>query len=129
MTIPIPIISSLAVVFYVGAITLHVLTIVKVVPHQWINGGRSPSYEDQAKQSKTSIIVLIVGLLFVLAGILFPAFRTTLVHVIVVSMFTLMWSFGTVMQLLGTPFERYGVVWLNLIGAVSHVLLVLLYFN
>ncbi len=123
------IIFTMAFVFYAAAIGIHLLTLANVIPFTSINGGRSASFKAQAKQSRASIAVLILGGIVVLVGLLVPNVRETIVYLIVVGLLASMWTAGTVLQLLGTRFERYVVVWINLIGAVSHIALVVSFFR
>lgn len=119
---------SLAIVFYVCAILIHFLVIRKKIPFQFVNGGRSTSYEAQARQSKASVIILCIGLVYIILGITLPTLRKTILYMILSLLLGLLWLFGTVMQLLGTKFERYYLSWLNLIGTVAHINLALIYF-
>jgi hypothetical protein len=123
------VIFILAYLFYIGAILVHVFVISKVLPYHLINGGRSASYEVQVKQSIMSIVILGLGIVYVSIGFLIPQFKRSIVFMILSFILALFWLLGTVMQLLGTKFERYYISWINLVGVISHVLLALIYFS
>ncbi|QMS85745.1 hypothetical protein [Candidatus Xianfuyuplasma coldseepsis] len=127
MILPTSIIFILASLFYILSIGTHVLVLMKKIPFQDVNGGRSSSFEEQKKQSQVSIVVLGVLFVYVLSAKVFPAFRTRVIYLIASSLLALFWLLGTVMQLLGTRFEKRIMVWINVIGLISHIELVLLY--
>ena len=129
MFLPEVMIFVLAFLFYIGGIGIHILTIRKIIPYTLINGGRSESYDAQAKQSYISIVVLMIGLIYVFCGLLFPSFKRSVFFMVISFILALLWLLGTVMQLLGTKFERYFVSWLNIIAVLSHIELTLIYFN
>lgn len=89
----------------------HALVILKVIPYTWINGGRSVSYEAQKKQS-------IIGIIALLANIAFFLVASNIISVdmgsmgnkiidIILWILAILFMISTVMQLLGTKFERY----------------------
>ena len=129
MFIPELLIFVLAFLFYTGGILVHVMTISKVIPFNQINGGRSENYEAQSKISKASIAILLIGILYVLCGLIFPSFKRSVIFMIFSFILSFLWLIGTIMQLLGTKFERYYLSWLNIIGVVSHVGLAIIYFT
>jgi len=129
MFLPEILIFLLAILFYMGGVLIHIFTITKVIPFNYINGGRSESYEVQAKQSKISIFILLIGALYVLLGMLFPSFKKSIAFMVLAFILALLWLLGTIMQLIGTKFERYYLSWVNLIGVLSHVELALIYFS
>jgi hypothetical protein len=114
--------------FYVLSIMIHILVIQKVIDYTLINGGRSESYEAQKKQSISSIILLIIFAIFISITMFIPTFRTSLLFFIILIILSFFWLLGTVLQILGTKFERYFLVWLNLFGLVTHIFLALSYF-
>lgn len=129
MFIPDNMIFGLALVFYIGAAVIHVLTINRVIPFNYINGGRSESYEAQVKLSQVSLIILIFGFMYIVFGMFFPVFKRSIVFMIISFLLAILWLFGTIMQLIGTKFERYFVSWLNLMGVISHIELALIFFS
>mgnify|MGYP001545650864 CR=1 FL=1 len=120
--------APLAIVFYAGAILIHILTIRKIIPYDLVNGGRSKSYEYQKKQSASSIVILFVALLFVLFSVIYPEFKKSIIYVILAFTLTAMWFLGTILQFMGTAFERLYLSWLNIAGFISHLGLALLHF-
>lgn len=98
----------LAVAMVVLTIIGHGLVVLKVVPYTWINGGRSISYESQKKQSLLGIIVLIMIIPFLLiaSNIVTVTIGDSIINIMlwVVVVFLVI---STIMQLLGTTFERY----------------------
>jgi hypothetical protein len=116
----------LAILFYILVVLVHVLIIKKVIPHTLISGGRIASFEKQAKISRSSIFIALLGLFFVLLGYLSPSIRKTLIYSILAFILSAFWIFSLVMQLLGTKFERYVMSMVVLLGVLSHVSLALL---
>ncbi|MEE4662261.1 MAG: hypothetical protein V2J89_17460 [Halieaceae bacterium] len=118
----------LAFIFYILSILIHVLVIKKVIPYHYVNGGRSTSYEEQKDVSVKSIAVLLVLFLFVIIGLVFPSTKESFLYMIIGFTLTAFFMFGTIMQLLGSPFERYLVSIINLLGVLAHLGLALHYF-
>ena len=127
--IPIQITYSFAFLFYISIFLIHVLVLNKNISFKLVNGGRSKNFKEQQKQSQVSILIVVVIFLYVFGTMLFPSFRGTIVFLVITSLLVLLWLLGTVMQLLGTKFEKRVVVWINLIGLFSHVLLLISYFE
>lgn len=127
--IPIQVAYSFAFLFYISVFMIHVLVLNRKISFKLVNGGRSKNFKEQQKQSQASILVVVVIFLYVLSTMLFPSFRETIVFLVITSLLVLLWLLGTVMQLLGTKFEKRVVVWVNLIGLFSHVLLLISYFE
>ena len=129
MFLPVPVIYGLVFICYVASVYIHYLVQKKRIPFTSINGGRSKTFEEQVKVSKQSIFILGVLCIYVIATLIFPEFRKSLVFLIATSLLILFWLFGTVLQILGTKFEKRVVVWINLLGVISHILLMLNYFS
>lgn len=127
--IPIEITYSLAFIFYISVFLIHVLVLNGKISFKLVNGGRSKSFKEQQKQSQVSILIVVIFFLYVLSTMLFPSFRGTIVFLVITSLLVLLWLLGTLMQLLGTKFEKRVVVWINLIGLCSHILLLISYFE
>lgn len=119
---------AFAFIFYLSSILLHVLILQKVISYRVVNGGRSKTYQEQAKQSKSSIAILIVFMIYILVTLIIPSFRVTVFNLIITMIITLFWLLGTVLQLLGTTFEKRVIVWINLLGLMAHSILVIHYF-
>ncbi len=129
MFLPFEIVYSLAFLFYGLSVIVHGLVIRKKIPYSFVNGGRSTTYETQKKQSQMSVVIIVGMFIYVLFTMLVPEFRTTLAFLILTSILVLFWLLGTVMQFIGTKFERRVMLWINLIGLLSHIGLVLMYFE
>lgn len=127
--IPIQITYSFAFLFYMAGILIHVLVLKKKISYKLVNGGRSKNYKEQQKQSQASILIIVVIFLYILNTLLFPSFRETIFFLVITSLLVLFWFVGTIMQLLGTKFEKIVVFWVNLIGLISHILLLITYFK
>ncbi|MEG0855342.1 MAG: hypothetical protein RSG52_02565 [Terrisporobacter sp.] len=89
----------------------HGLIILKIIPYNWINGGRSESYEAQKKQSILGMLVLFITIPFLLIAsniviIDLGSMADKIINIILwISVILL--TISTIMQLLGTRFERY----------------------
>jgi len=127
--IPIEITYSLAFLFYISVFLIHVLVLNGKISFKFVNGGRSKNFKEQQKQSQVSILIVVIFFIYVLGTMLFPSFRGTIVFLVITSLLVLLWLLGTLMQLLGTKFEKRVVVWINLIGLCSHILLLISYFE
>jgi hypothetical protein len=127
--IPIQVTYSFAFLFYISVFLIHVLVLNQKISFKLVNGGRSKNFKEQQKQSQASILIVVVIFLYVLSTMLFPSIRGTIVFLVITSLLVLLWLLGTVMQLLGTKFEKRIVVWINLVGLFSHVLLLISYFE
>ncbi len=113
--------SLMGITFYVAAIITHVLILLKVIPYTLVNGGRSVSFEAQAKLSKANIMIAIIGTLFM--GLI--VFNTGLTRhwlgLIIFGVISLFWILGFVMQLLGTRLEKIVMSVIVLFGIFIHV--------
>ncbi|RDY25470.1 hypothetical protein CHL78_018020 [Romboutsia weinsteinii] len=110
-SISIEVSGYLAVMMLVLIIIVHGLVILKILPHTWINGGRSTSYESQRKQSMLGIIVLTLTILILLIAsniitVSIPSILSSIINTILWIMVILL-AISTVMQLFGTYFEKY----------------------
>lgn len=127
--IPIEVIYGFAYLFYVASVLIHVLVINKTIDYKLVNGGRSTSYIDQKKQSISSIIMIVLFFIYIVITMVTPSLRTTTTYIVITIIITIFWLLGTLMQLIGTTFEKKVVVWINVVGFISHLLLVLTYFE
>lgn len=121
-SISIEVSGYLAVIMLVLIIIVHGLVILKILPHTWINGGRSTSYESQRKQSMLGIIVLTIAILILLIAsnivtVSIPSILSSIINTILWVMVILL-AVSTVMQLFGTYFEKY------LMSIIAFILLV-----
>ena len=108
------------VVFYICALLAQTLTILKVIPYKWVNGGMSTSYRAQAMQSAVSIIIFSVIYLFALRPLLGPGKVLTKNRRLSLYFLIAFWSLGFILQIIGTNFERYFLSLLLLYGLVVH---------
>lgn len=116
----------LGYVFYLLVILIHVLVMTKKISYLLVNGGRSKSFDEQFKLSMSSIIIASVGLVYILITQLNPTMISHWLYIGITSILTLLWTFGVVMQVLGTKFEKTVIVWVNLLGVLVHLNLILL---
>jgi hypothetical protein len=72
-----------------------------------------------------SALIGLVGLGFIGYSQLFSEMITHWVYFVFVVFLTLFWLLGSVMQLLGTPFEKRVIIWVNLLGVIVHLSLAL----
>lgn len=118
----------LGYLFYITAILIHVLIINDKISYKLVNGGRSESYEAQAKLSKASIAILFAGIIVLFVYQAFPVVATSLISTIIMGGLTLYWILGFFMQLVGTPFERKYLSFVLLIGVFAHLMIFLQFF-
>lgn len=114
--------------FYGLVVITHVFIITKIIPYTYVNGGRSTSYQAQVSLSKASIIIAAFGILFFSLNHFFPLLHQSLIYALIAFILTAYWLFGFVLQWLGTPFEKFIMSWIALLGVVSHLMLGLLRF-
>ena len=107
--------------FYFLTILIQVLIISGIIPFTWVNGGRSESIESQLPIYIINIIISIIGGVFTLivgGNILYKYKRGITV---ICWIFVVLWSFGFIQQLLGTPFEKMVISLLLLLGVLSNL--------
>lgn len=108
-----------SVVIALITIMIHTLVLLKVMPFIWINGGRSATFEIAKQTSMISIIILLVSIFISLwaCGIIhFKKFKKLLSAILWISFAYA--CIGTVLQFLGTPFERFFTSILCIINVV-----------
>lgn len=111
----------LLLAFYALAVLTHLLVILRVIPWEWVNGGRSESYTAQAAQSGMSAVVLVV--LFAFVWRIVTRARASRLQWWLLLGIVVVLALGTVLQLLGTRFEREFLSFVLLTGVVGHALL------
>ena len=111
---------KLGFVYYGIVILTHVLILIKFIPYGWVNGGRSASFEAQTKLSYASMVIALIGMLYLFLTIKIKALRYHIVFRVFTWMVTTYWLLGFFMQLLGTPFERYLLSIVVLFGVWIH---------
>lgn len=115
-------IKWLIALFYISALSVQLLVVLKVIPYNWVNGGMSESYESQLVQSLMSLV--IISALFVFVWNLarqngkVKKWKLRALYII-----TILWLLGFFMQIAGTEFERYFLSLSLLLGVVSHGIL------
>ena len=111
----------MGICFYSLTILIHVLIIIGIIPFTWVNGGRSESIATQLPISIINTIISIIGGLFTLiAGGNIPCKYKRAITVIC-WFFVVLWSFGFIQQLLGTPFEKMVCSLILLLGVISNL--------
>ena len=111
----------MGIIFYSLTILIHVLIISGIIPFTWVNGGRSESFAAQLPISIISIIISIIGGVFTLIvgrNILYKYKRGITV---ICWFFVVLWSFGFIQQLFGTPFEKMVCSLILLLGVISNL--------
>jgi hypothetical protein len=115
-------IKQLIVIFYVSALLVQVLVVVKVIPYDWVNGGMSKSYEVQLVQSLMSLVIISVLFIFVL-GLASQNGKVKQWKLRALYTITFFWLLGLFLQIAGTEFERYVLSLSLLLGVISHGML------
>ncbi len=115
-------IKWLIAIFYVSALFVQLLVVLKIIPYSWVNGGNSESYESQVMQSLISLVIITVLFVFMCRlarqdGKL-KKWKLQALYII-----TIFWLVGLFMQIAGTEFERYFLSLILLLGVVSHGIL------
>ncbi|MFF2754464.1 hypothetical protein ACFVR1_12055 [Psychrobacillus sp. NPDC058041] len=111
----------MGIIFYSLAILIHLLIISGIIPFTWVNGGRSESFATQLPLSLISTVISIIGGVFTLIvgrNILNKYKRGI---TIICWFFVVLWSFGFIQQLLGTPFEKMVCSFILLLGVISNL--------
>ncbi|WP_148358467.1 hypothetical protein [Peribacillus simplex] len=111
----------MGIIFYSLTISIHVLIINGIIPFTWVNGGRSESFATQLPISIINIIISIIGGVFTLIvgrNILYTYKRGI---IIICWFFVVLWSFGFIQQLFGTPFEKMLCSLILFLGVISNL--------
>ena len=106
--------------FFVIVLFIHVLIIAKVIPFEWINGGRSESYNAQLQISISNLGIVLIGFLYIFANQKFLKLRTNKLFQIIKWALVPFWVFSFVLQFLGTPFEIFIMSPVILFGIYVH---------
>jgi len=111
------------------AITVHISVLLDLIPYNWINGGRISSMQETTRISVFGIFTLSVGAVISLtAGDIIPVKLRKLglfILRVYLWMQTIFMGVSIFMQLLGTPFEKYFLSIVVLIGFISSLRLVI----
>ncbi len=107
--------------FYSLTILLHFLIISGIIPFTWVNGGRSEALATQLPISIINTIISIIGGVFTLivGGNILYLYKRGIT--VICWFFVVLWSFGFIQQLLGTPFEKMVISLLLLLGIISNL--------
>lgn len=109
----------MGICFYALTFLIQVLIMTGMIPLTWVNGGRSESLETQTPISIINILISIIGGAFTIT-IGRNMFRKYNRGVTIIAwFFVVLWSFGFIQQLLGTPFEKLVMSLLLLLGVIS----------
>ncbi len=111
----------MGIVFYSMTILIHFLIISKSIPFTWVNGGRSESFAEQLPISVISIVISIIGAAFTLIVGRIKLYKYKRGITVICWFFVVLWSFGFIQQLFGTPFEKMVCSLVLLIGVISHL--------
>ena len=107
--------------FYFLTILIQVLIISGIIPFTWVNGGRSESIATQLPISIINIIISIIGGVFTLIIGGNIQYKNKRGITVICWVFVVLWSFGFIQQLLGTPFEKMVISLLLLLGVLSNL--------
>ncbi|MEH7226675.1 hypothetical protein V7112_22995 [Bacillus sp. JJ1566] len=110
----------MGIIFYTLTILIHFLIISKSIPFTWVNGGRSESFAEQLPISVINIVISIIGVVFTLIVGRIKLFKYKRGITGICWFFVVLWSFGFIQQLFGTPFEKM-VSLVLLIGVISNL--------
>ncbi len=91
-------------------ILIHVFVIIRLLPYEWVNGGRTENYDLACTIALSSIIITIVTILLSLIGskiipVKFNRFFGIFFTVILILLLPFAF-FGIIQQILGTLFEK-----------------------
>lgn len=111
----------MGIIFYSLTILIHVLIISKSIPFTWVNGGRSESFAEQLPITVINIVISIIGIVFTLIVGRVKLYKYKKAITVICWFFVVLWSFGFIQQLFGTPFEKMVCSLVLLIGVISNL--------
>jgi uncharacterized integral membrane protein len=111
----------MGICFYSLTVFIHVLIISGIIPFTWVNGGRSETFATQFPISMISMIIAIIGGVFILVVGRNKVTKYKRRIPALLWFLVLFWSFGFIQQLLGTPFEKMVCSFILLLGVISHL--------
>lgn len=111
----------MGIIFYSLTILIHLLIISKSIPFTWVNGGRSESFAEQQPISVINIVISIIGVVFTLIVGRIKLYKYKRGITVICWFFVVLWSFGFIQQLFGTPFEKIVCSLVLLIGVISNL--------
>lgn len=111
----------MGIIFYSLTILIHFFIISKIIPFTWVNGGRSESFAEQLPISVINIVISIIGVVFTLIVARIKLYIYKRGITVICWFFVVLWSFGFIQQLFGTPFEKMVCSLVLLIGVISNL--------
>lgn len=111
----------MGIIFYSLTSLIHVLIISKSIPFTWVNGGRSDSFAEQLPISVINIVISIIGVIFTSIVGRIKLYKYKKGITVICWFFVVLWSFGFIQQLFGTPFEKTVCSLVLLIGVISNL--------
>ena len=111
----------MGIMVYSLTILIHFLIISKSIPFIWVNGGRSESFAEQLPISVINIVISIIGVVFTLIVGRIKLYKYKRGITVICWFFVVLWSFGFIQQLFGTPFEKMVCSLVLLIGVISNL--------
>ncbi|WP_409274802.1 hypothetical protein V1499_06640 [Neobacillus sp. SCS-31] len=111
----------MGIIFYSLTILIHFLIISKSIPFTWVNGGRSESFAEQLPISVINIVISIIGVVFTLIVGRIKLYKYKRGITVICWFFVVLWSFGFIQQLFGTPFEKMVCSLVLLLGVISNL--------
>ncbi|MEK3808683.1 hypothetical protein MHB63_19340 [Bacillus sp. FSL H8-0547] len=111
----------MGIIFYSLTILIHFLIISKSIPFTWVNGGRSESFAEQLPITVINIVISIIGVVFTLIVGRIKLYKYKRGITVICWFFVVLWSFGFIQQLFGTPFEKMVCSLVLLIGVISNL--------
>ncbi|WP_282142573.1 hypothetical protein [Cytobacillus oceanisediminis] len=111
----------MGIIFYSLTILIHFLIISKSIPFTWVNGGRSESFAEQLPISVINIVISIIGVVLTLIVGRIKLYKYKRGITVICWFFVVLWSFGFIQQLFGTPFEKMVCSLVLLIGVISNL--------
>ena len=111
----------MGIIFYSLTILIQFLIISRSIPFTWVNGGRSESFTEQLPISVISIVISSIGAIFTLIVGRIKPYKYKRGITVICWFFVVLWSFGFIQQLFGTPFEKVVCSLVLLIGVISNL--------
>lgn len=111
----------MAIIFYSLTFLIHFLIISKSIPFIWVNGGRSESFAEQLPISVVNIVISTIGVVFTLIVGRIKLYKYKRGITVICWFFVVLWSFGFIQQLFGTPFEKMVCSIILLLGVISNL--------
>lgn len=111
----------LSYLFYFLVLIIHLFILIKIIPFQWINGGRSKSYDAQVPISIANIGVVFLGFLYVSINRKYTTIQNFLSFRIFKWSLVPFWCLSLFLQFIGTKFELFAMSPIVMLGIYSHI--------